>query len=139
MKKPNKYNLFHLTAELLQVAYVRDAASARTHLASDLAVFRASHRGPMLALLVTPTAAATAALRRAAPALRAMPCCAAPPPAAADIAAAFSESDGVPWQESAPRAALVVAAEAPAWLQERADLARYAGGFLFFSTTFRMQ
>jgi Domain of unknown function (DUF1744) len=111
----------------MQVAYVRDAASARTHLASDLAVFRASHRGPMLALLVTPSDASAAALRRAAPALRAMPCCLAPPPPAAEVAAAFSEEHGVPWQESAPHAALAVAVGAPAWLQERAELARYAG------------
>ena len=106
---------------------MRDAASARTHLASDLAVFRASHRGPMLALLAGPSPAATATLRRAAPALRGMPCCAAPPLPAAEVAVAFSESGGVSWQEAAPRAALAVAVEAPAWLQERAELARYTG------------
>lgn len=84
-------------------------------------------------MLTTPSTAAAAALRHAAPALRAMPCCVAPPPPAAEVASAFSEVDGVPWQEAAPRAALVVATGAPAWLQERAELARYASVLLRLS------
>jgi Domain of unknown function (DUF1744) len=109
-----------------QVAYVRDSHAARTHLASDLAAFRAAHRGPMCALLVAASPAAAAALRRGVPALRALPVCVAAVPAAA-AAAAFDSALGAAWQEAAPRAALELAAVAPAWLQERAALARYAG------------
>lgn len=81
----------------------------------------------MVALLATHSPAAAAAARRAAPALRGMPCCAAPLPNAEDIVAAFAEKGGLSWQDAAPRAALEVAVGAPAWLQERAALARYTG------------
>eukprot|EP00892_Ulva_mutabilis_P006158 jgi/Ulvmu1/3914/UM018_0137.1 len=106
----------------VEVAYVRDEAEARARLASDVAALRAGTRGPMLAIVEAAAAAAAARLRRSVPALRAMPCYAAAAPAPAAMFAA-----GADWQQDAPRAALLRAALAPAWLAARAPLARYTG------------